>query len=150
MHDLDEMANLLGDPQMMEYYPHPKDRAEAEAWIEWNQRNYAAHDFGLWIIETHDGESLGDCGLTWQKLEDSVELEVGFHVQPAVQKLGYATEAATACREYARSHALASRIVSIIHEDNHASQRVAEKIGMHADHALVHPSPVHIVCAMEL
>ncbi|SMX87929.1 Acetyltransferase (GNAT) domain-containing protein [Brevibacterium iodinum ATCC 49514] len=29
--DLDDMAALLGDLQVMEYYPHPKDRTEAAA-----------------------------------------------------------------------------------------------------------------------
>ena len=37
--DLDAMADLLGDPVVMTYYPAPKTRAEAQAWIEWNQRN---------------------------------------------------------------------------------------------------------------
>ena len=38
--DLDVMARLLGDPAVMEFYPRPKTRPEALAWIEWNQRNY--------------------------------------------------------------------------------------------------------------
>jgi RimJ/RimL family protein N-acetyltransferase len=29
--DLDNMAALLGDPQVMRYYPHPKTRQEALA-----------------------------------------------------------------------------------------------------------------------
>jgi hypothetical protein len=29
--DLDDMAALLGDPQVMRYYPHPKSRDEALA-----------------------------------------------------------------------------------------------------------------------
>src|SRR5512132_3790099 len=38
--DLDDMAALLGDPQIMRYYLHPKTREEALAWIAWNQRLY--------------------------------------------------------------------------------------------------------------
>jgi RimJ/RimL family protein N-acetyltransferase len=34
--DLDDMAALLGDPEVMRYYPRPKDRAESLAWIDWN------------------------------------------------------------------------------------------------------------------
>lgn len=64
--------------------------------------------------------------------------------------LGFATEAAIACREYARSHALAPRLVSIIHQENRPSQRVAEKIGMSLDCTLTHSSPVHLVYAMNL
>ena len=111
MADLDDMANLLGDPQVMEYYPHPKDRGEAAEWIEWNMRNYAEYGHGLWIIETRQGDFIGDCGLTWQKVNGTPQLEVGYHVKTAAQRLGYATEAAIACRDYARSHALAARIV---------------------------------------
>lgn len=38
--DLDDMAELLGDPAVMAYYPAPKSRDEARGWIEWNLRNY--------------------------------------------------------------------------------------------------------------
>lgn len=148
--DLDDMGNLLGDPGMMEYYPHPKDREEAAAWIDWNLRNYAEHGHGLWAIETHDGEFLGDCGLTWQRIEDSVELEVGFHVKTSAQSCGYATEAAAACRDFARSRVPADRLIAIIHEDNRASRRVAEKIGMNLGEALTHASSVHVVYSMAL
>lgn len=149
-HDLDDMANLLGDPQVMEYYPRPRERGEAAAWIDWNLRNYAEYGHGLWIIETHDGEFIGDCGLTWQQVDETPELELGFHVKTSAQKLGYATEAATTCRDYARSHALSPRLVSIIHQHNRASQCVAEKVGMSFDRTLHHASPDHVVSAMEL
>ena len=33
--DLDDMAALLGDPEVMRYYPHPKNRDEVSAWITW-------------------------------------------------------------------------------------------------------------------
>jgi len=46
--DLEPMAALLGDPEVMAYYAHPKDRAEALEWIRWNQRLYQEHGFGLW------------------------------------------------------------------------------------------------------
>lgn len=38
-------------------------------WIEWNCRNYAEHGFGLWVLETHAGEFVGDCGLTMQEVD---------------------------------------------------------------------------------
>lgn len=148
--DLDDMADLLGDPLVMEYYPRPKARREAAEWIGWNLRNYAEHGHGLWIIETHDGEFIGDCGLTWQTVDQSPALEVGYHVKTAAQRLGYATEAATACRDYASSDVLAVRIVSIIHRENRASQRVAENIGMRLDRTLHHASPDHDVFSLDL
>lgn len=35
-----------------------------EGWVAWQLSNYAKHGFGLWILETHDGAFIGDCGLT--------------------------------------------------------------------------------------
>ncbi|MFT2816203.1 GNAT family N-acetyltransferase [Leifsonia sp. A12D58] len=128
--DLDDMAALLGDPDVMRFYPAPKSRDEAAAWIQWNQANYAAHGYGLWVIETLDGGFVGDCGLTWQDVNGSPMLEVGYHVRAELQGYGYATEAATACRDFARGHVDATDLVAIIHPDNRASERVDEKIGM--------------------
>ena len=133
--DLDAMADLLGDPAVMAYYPAPKTRQEAQAWIDWNQRNYAEHGYGMWVIETHDGEFLGDCGLTWQEVNGRRELEVGYHVRADRQGQGLATEAALACRDYARSQIGADHLVALIHPDNLASRRVAEKLGLQFEEA---------------
>lgn len=129
--DLDDMADLLGDPDVMRFYPAPKTREQAAAWIAWNQRSYSEHGYGLWIIETHEGEFVGDCGLTWQDANGTKKLEVGYHVAPRWQGRGMASEAAAACRDFARDHAGVRELIALIHPDNRASQRVAEKIGMH-------------------
>jgi RimJ/RimL family protein N-acetyltransferase len=52
--DLDDMAALLGDPEVMRYYPRPKTRDEASAWISWNQRLYRTHGYGLWLLSLRD------------------------------------------------------------------------------------------------
>jgi RimJ/RimL family protein N-acetyltransferase len=129
--DLDAMAQLLGDPDVMRFYPSPKRREEAEAWILWNQDNYGKYGYGLWITETLDGDFVGDCGLTWQEVNGVGKLEVGYHVMISWQGQGLATEAAAACRDFARDHVGARELVAIIHPENRASERVAEKIGMH-------------------
>jgi RimJ/RimL family protein N-acetyltransferase len=105
--DLDTMAELLGDPDVMRFYPAPKTRAE-----------------------TREGGFVGDCGLTWQLVNGTRELEVGYHVRTLMQGLGYATEAASACRDLARAHIESGILVAIVHPDNLASARVAEKLGM--------------------
>jgi RimJ/RimL family protein N-acetyltransferase len=48
-------------------------------WIDWTLRNYEQHGFGLWVIETHAGEFVGDCGLTMQEVEGELLVEVGWH-----------------------------------------------------------------------
>lgn len=81
-------------------------------------------------METHDGDFIGDCGLTWQKVNGIPKLEVGYHIVTRAQGNGYATEAAMACRDYARDVVGATELVAIIHPDNTASERVARKLGM--------------------
>lgn len=111
----------------------PRIRTDAERWIEWNTRNYEVHDFGLWVIETHEGRFVGDCGLTVQSVQ-SVEgkdfVEFGWHVHPDLQGQGYATEAAAAVRTTLEQNRLTDHPIAIIHPENRASQRVAEKIGL--------------------
>lgn len=132
--DLDDMAALLGDPDVMTYYPAPRTRAEALLWIDWNRGLYHSRGHGLWIISvTATGEFTGDCGLTPQFIDGREELEVGYHVRPALQGQGYATEAAAASRDFARAVLGARRLTAIIHPDNRPSQRVAEKIGLTAE-----------------
>jgi RimJ/RimL family protein N-acetyltransferase len=129
--DLDDMAALLGDPGVMTYYPAPKTRDEAMQWIDWNRGLYLSRGHGLWILTlAGSGEFVGDCGLTPQLIDGQEELEVGYHVRPGLQGHGYATEAASAARDFARDRLGACRLTAVIHPANRPSQRVAEKIGL--------------------
>lgn len=98
-------------------------------WIAWTRRNYAEHGFGLWVVETHGGEFVGDCGLTLQDVEGTWLVESGWHVRSDLRRRGYATEAARAVREAARAAGI-EHLVAIIRPDNLASQGVAANLGM--------------------
>ena len=100
-----------------------------EGWIAWQRDNYAAHGFGLWVVETHAGEFVGDCGLTMQEVEGEWLVEAGWHVRSSMRRQGYATEAAAAVRD-AAAGAGVKHLVAIIRPDNVASQGVATKIGL--------------------
>src|SRR6476661_4986561 len=86
--DLGYMAALLGDPEVMTYYPRPKTQQEAAQWIDWNRRLYRTRGYGLWLLATAAGDFAGDCGLTPQVVDGVTELEVGYHVVPALQGRG--------------------------------------------------------------
>jgi RimJ/RimL family protein N-acetyltransferase len=138
--DLDDMAALLGDPDVMRYYPRPKSRDEAQGWIDWNRGLYREHGFGLWAVLLREtGEFAGDCGLTAQRVDDTDEIEVGYHIRADLQGSGYATEAAAAARDFACDRLGLRRLVAIINPANLPSRRVAEKIGLRPEkHATVH------------
>jgi RimJ/RimL family protein N-acetyltransferase len=144
--DLDDMAALLGDPAVMTYYPHPYSRAEAHDWITWNQALYREHGHGLWIVTLRaTGEFVGDCGLTPQTIDGVTDLEVGYHTRADLQGRGLATEAAAACRDHARDVVGVRRLIAIIHPDNRASQRVAEKVGLRLEKATVNARGAPVV-----
>jgi RimJ/RimL family protein N-acetyltransferase len=144
--DLDDMAALLGDEEVMRFYPRPMTRSEARDWIARSQRRYRDHGFGLWIINVRDsGEFVGDCGLTLQHVDGVDELEVGYHVRTSMQGRGYATEAAAASRDFARDVLGAGRLIAIINPLNVPSRRVAAKIGLKEEKRAVAPNGTEAV-----
>ena len=72
--DVDDMTALLGDPDVMTYYPRPKTRQEAAQWIDWNRGLYRMRGYGLWLLTTAEGDFVGDCGLTPQVVDGVTEL----------------------------------------------------------------------------
>ncbi len=129
--DLDDMADLLGDPEVMKYYPRTRDRSEAQDWIDAQRRRYQHDGFGLWALElTETGEFVGDCGLTTQQVDGVAEVEIGYHVRAKFHRRGYASEAAAACRDLARDRFAVRRLIAIINPDNVPSQGVARKLGL--------------------
>lgn len=120
---------MFGDGQARRFYPDMGDPGKVERWIGWNLDNYATHGFGLWVIEHRDeGWFLGDCGLTYQPVEDQRWLEVGYHLREQYRGKGYAVEAARACVTYALDQTAAERVCSIVDPANTPSIRVASRI----------------------
>ena len=63
--DLDDTAALLGDPQIMRYYLHPKSREEASAWIAWSQGLYRDHGVGRSLVALRENGEFGGFGITF-------------------------------------------------------------------------------------
>jgi RimJ/RimL family protein N-acetyltransferase len=129
--DLDDMATLLGDPVVMWVYPNPYSREDVLDWIEKTVALYPTRGFGLWLLTLREtGEFVGECGLVPQVVEGRDEVEVGYHIRPEFWGRGLATEAVTACRDFARDVAGLDRLVALIDPRNVASQHVATKAGL--------------------
>ncbi|MBK8339851.1 MAG: GNAT family N-acetyltransferase [Flavobacteriales bacterium] len=82
------------------------------------------------ISERATGEPVGQVGLLVQEVNGLAELEIGYHLLPSAWGHGYATEAAAACKEFAREHQLAPSVISLIDPENMSSQAVAKRNGM--------------------
>ena len=129
---------MVADPEQMTFYPRPKSRDEASAWIDRNLALYEQHGFGVWRAELLDGARFaGYCGIKPLELDGAREIELGWHVHKRLWNQGMATEAATAARDLAFGRFGVRRLAAVIHPDHVASRRVAERIGMRAERTTV-------------
>ena len=85
--------------------------------------------YTFWAVTLGDtGELIGDTGLI--PLEGvGPEVEIGWRYASAHWGKGYATEAATACRDLGFSRFGLERIYVDVHPQNERSQNVARKLG---------------------
>jgi len=127
--DADGLLEIFEDPDAMWAYPSTKDRTETEGWIRWAQASYAENGWGLWaVIRREDGRFLGDCGPMPQPVDGQTVAELGYHIVRAEWGRGYATEAASAARDWFFANTADDRLVSIVWPPNTPSRRVAEKV----------------------
>jgi RimJ/RimL family protein N-acetyltransferase len=142
--DLDALHAVLGDAETMRYYPAPFSRDATRAWIERSIERYARDGHALFAVTLRGtGELIGDCGPARMEIDGRDEVELGWHIRRDHWNRGYATEAATAARDWAFDQLTQQRLVSLVRPENRASCRVAEKIGMTVEHDLVYKSLSH-------
>jgi len=80
------------------------------------------------IIERASGSIVGYTGVATAIIDDIDRLEWGWRLVPSARGRGYATEATTALLEVADTHDN-GEMLCIIDPENHASRRVADKVG---------------------
>ena len=137
MDDLDALAELLADPEVMRYVgageARGRTRAEAATTLRTLLDEYERWGHGLWAVTAPDengGRPIGWSGLIRWELDEQIEVEVAYLLGRSYWGGGYATEAATAARDHAIRVLGRRRLVSLIYPQNTASIRVAEKLGM--------------------
>ena len=112
---------LDGDARAGLHTPDPSASAE-EAAAGLDRFVEVAEMFALRVRES--GEIAGFVGFVPRTLDWGDELELGWMLLPAHRGRGYATEAALALRPLQ-----GERVISLIREDNPASQAVARRLG---------------------
>jgi len=123
---------LLNDPEWLRHIGDRNVRtlADAEAFIvDRLMAHYRERGFGFWlVVAKNDGASIGMCGLI--KREGLDDIDVGYAFLPAYRGMGLAFEAAGAAVAYARDRLGLKRLVAITGEENAASARLLERLGL--------------------
>lgn len=130
--DVDDLLAIFADPRVMASFNSPPfNREQMEGWVGRNLAHQSEHGYGLFsVILKTNGLLIGDCGLEQMEVEGERAAELGYDFRSDHWNQGFATEAATAVRDYAFQALRLPRLISLIRVGNGASQRVAEKIGM--------------------
>ncbi|ANU21936.1 GNAT family N-acetyltransferase [Planococcus donghaensis] len=152
--DFDFLWSLLADPEIVRYIGkgETRDRSKALEFLYWIYRSYKETPGRglLLLIRKEDGKKIGHAGLVTQTIEGREELEIGYWVAKEYWGQGYAKEAAAALQCYGLQQLGKKRFISLIQENNMASQKVAEHIGMTIEKEIsLHGKNVYIYAVEE-
>ncbi len=130
--DIDDLARLDSDPEVMRYIAdgRTRSRADIEQAIPRILRTYALWPgLGTWRAARRDtGAFIG--WFTFKYVPKTVEVEVGYRLLREAWGQGFATEGAIACVRHGFETLGLYRIIGVTHPDNVASQRVLRKAGL--------------------
>jgi len=147
--DLDFVAEMLADPDVMRFYPKRLDRTESRVWIERQRQRYRDDGHSLWlVVERATGRPLGQVGLIRQVVRGVPESEIGYLIHRPYWRRGFATEAALGVRQHAFETLGRRRVISLIRPENTPSQGVARKLGMQAEGEVLCQGLTHVVFAV--
>lgn len=144
MHDLDALARMYADPEVVRYLGtgSTATRDETAESIRTTMARWYDDGFGMFFVDRkEDGALVGRVGLlvwdadAWKpttraRAQGRTELEVGYVLAREFWGQGYATEAAKAARDYALRELQAERLIALVRPENTASKAVARKLGM--------------------
>jgi RimJ/RimL family protein N-acetyltransferase len=132
--DVQNLMQILSDPQAMKYYPATMNEEEPLGWINRTLGNYKKLGVGFWIVEDKStGRFLGQCGIIPQEFDGADVMEIAYLFVRQEWGNGYATESAKACMEYGFQHLGLHKMYSFIDANNLPSARVAKRNGMHVE-----------------
>ncbi|MBK7650843.1 MAG: GNAT family N-acetyltransferase [Flammeovirgaceae bacterium] len=131
--DFNEWLKFFADPTTSIHWTEEKQSPQ-DACNGWYQKQFWRHENDMGgmnaLIEKSSGKLIGHCGLLVQTVDETTELEIGYSLLPEFWGKGYASEAATKCKDFAFKNNLAKSLISIISLTNIPSQNVALKNGM--------------------
>jgi ribosomal-protein-alanine N-acetyltransferase len=133
LEDAAALYSIYSDPETMKFMGHAPDSVAQERNNIQSHliHHYEKYNVGLWAtLLKENNQLIGRCGLMHKQIEGVPEVELSYLLGRKYWGNGFATEAAKAILQYGFTKCGLGRIVAVIHPQNVASIRVAEKIGM--------------------
>lgn len=134
--DFSDWLAFHEDPNTALYWNATLESPEKECkkWYDKQVYRYKNNLGGMnALLDKTSGKLIGHCGLLVQKIEDKLELEIGYSILPEYWNQGFAIESAKKCRDFAFDHNFSDSLISIISLTNTPSEKVAIKNGMTID-----------------
>lgn len=143
--DLDALAQMWAEADVMRYLPGgvPRSVAATQTELNYMLAHWSQYGFGTWALrfkDTSQQEFIGycelqylheePCGVSAEIARQVKEVEIGYGLAQPYWGQGIASEAAAAALRYGFEVVKLPRIVAAIHEDNIASRRILEGLGM--------------------
>ncbi|RKG97634.1 GNAT family N-acetyltransferase [Corallococcus carmarthensis] len=150
--DLDAVFALHSDPATNRFsrrgFMQTLDDARKTLglWLE----DWARDGVGYWLVERLEapGVVVGLGGVRHKELDGQRVLNLAYRFTPQTWGSGYATEVSRAALALAARHLPHVPLVAIIHPENTASLRVAERLGMRLDRHVTEdgiPNRVYVI-----
>lgn len=132
--DAEEMYKLHAHPEVQKYTGEPvvKSIDEIKDAIETRKIDYKKYGYGRWAtILKSENKFVGWAGLAY--LPEFDEVDIGYRFLPEYWGMGIATEVSQEILNYGFEVIKLKKIIAIALQENKASIRVMEKIGMQFD-----------------
>lgn len=148
--DVDFVATMLADPEVMRFWPRCYTRAEAEDWIHRHQDSYQRHGHGYWLaLHKETGEPIGQVGLLDQVVDGVERIGLGYIIHRPFWRQGYATEGARGCLDHAFLRLEKEQVFVLIRPENTPSRGVANKLGLLLRGRTVYANFEHLIYIAE-
>lgn len=140
--DLDALAALCADPEVMAHFPALLDRAGSAELLGRLMAHQAEHGFTFWCLERlEDGVVAGFTGLARVGFAApfAPAVEIGWRLARPFWGQGYALEAARRSLRFAFEELALDEVVSFTVPTNQRSWGLMERLGMRRGEDFEHP-----------
>ena len=140
--DVEKMALLNSDKDVMEFFPNTETLEQTQNFIERMQQQFLEKGFCYFAVdELATNEFIGFIGLSEKTFESDFTpcVDIGWRLSKNFWNRGFATEGAKRCLEFGFEDLKLEKIVAIAPKVNVKSEAVMRKIGMRKVKNFQHP-----------